>query len=256
MPPEIPLPQGTSYESTPLPHTAPRTAARLYGAVGLIVELIPECDHAGVIATSHGQLSIIAGSDPVVDQGDDWQLELNQGPGLDAVRDEHLVMSPDLADERRWTLWTPKVVTGLNVHAMMSIQLCNESTCIGALNLYSDRSMGWSQRQVAVAQALAGQLAVAVADAVEIDIRREAMTSRMVIGDAEGILMERFGLTRDRAFNHLRHVSHMTNRKLVSIAEDLVHTGRLPEFTDSGGQWTSPNLPDFPPTRASLPARW
>ena len=75
---------------------------------------------------------------------------------------------------------------------------------------------------------LADQLAVAVADGREIDHRGKAMAGRTVIGQAQGILMERFGVDADQAFAYLRRVSQDTNRKLVDLAQDLVANRCLP----------------------------
>jgi AmiR/NasT family two-component response regulator len=55
-----------------------------------------------------------------------------------------------------------------------------------------------------------------------------AITNRTVIGRAEGILMERFGLTPDQAFAVLRRVSQRRNVKLNQVAEELVRTRVTP----------------------------
>jgi AmiR/NasT family two-component response regulator len=49
-----------------------------------------------------------------------------------------------------------------------------------------------------------------------------------VIGQATGILIERFGLDPDTAFGVLRRVSQSTNTKVYAVAERLVETGWLP----------------------------
>ena len=54
------------------------------------------------------------------------------------------------------------------------------------------------------------------------------MTSRDLIGQAKGILMERFRLTAHQAFDVLSRVSQELNRKLVDVATELTETGALP----------------------------
>ena len=66
---------------------------------------------------------------------------------------------------------------------------------------------------------------MAVAAAREIDHRGIAMVSRLVIGQAEGILMERYKLTAEQAFDLLRNSSEDSNRKLILVAEEIVATG-------------------------------
>jgi AmiR/NasT family two-component response regulator len=64
-----------------------------------------------------------------------------------------------------------------------------------------------------------------VAAAREIDHRGLAMVSRLLIGQAEGILMERHKLSAEQAFDWLLHISNHSNRKLVDVARELVATG-------------------------------
>ena len=56
-----------------------------------------------------------------------------------------------------------------------------------------------------------------------------AMDNRTTIGRAEGILMERLGISADQSFDYLRRVSSTTNRKLVEVANEIASTGRLPD---------------------------
>jgi hypothetical protein len=55
-----------------------------------------------------------------------------------------------------------------------------------------------------------------------------ALDSRAVIDQAKGILMERFKLTADSAFQVLARVSMETNTKVRDVAQALVETGELP----------------------------
>jgi AmiR/NasT family two-component response regulator len=60
------------------------------------------------------------------------------------------------------------------------------------------------------------------------DNLQAALESRAVIDQAKGILMERYKLTADQAFQLLAGASMQTNTKLRTVAEDLVLTGQLP----------------------------
>jgi AmiR/NasT family two-component response regulator len=51
---------------------------------------------------------------------------------------------------------------------------------------------------------------------------------RTTTGRAEGILMERYELTADQAFQVLARVSQRTNRELVDIADEPTQTGAVP----------------------------
>lgn len=56
-----------------------------------------------------------------------------------------------------------------------------------------------------------------------------AIEHRTVIGQAEGILMERLGIDAEQAFAYLRRMSQCENRKLIAICNDIVATRRLPQ---------------------------
>ncbi|UFN46664.1 ANTAR domain-containing protein [Nocardioides okcheonensis] len=64
----------------------------------------------------------------------------------------------------------------------------------------------------------------------EIKQLQQAVESRTVIGQAEGILMERLGLDSCLAFEYLRRVSSHTNRKVIDIATEIAETRELPKY--------------------------
>lgn len=209
-------------------HGAEGAGARLQRGVELVVELIDGCDHAGVTVASRAGVWSAAATDDVVRDGDALQYELGEGPCLDTVRFEHTVISHDLITDRRWPRWASRIVAGFGVHAMMSLLLYTEQDTLGALNLYADQAEVWDADGIAIGHALADQLAVAVADAREIENRGRAMAGRTTIGQAQGILMERYGIDAERAFDYLRRISQDSNRKLFAVAEEVVRTRRLP----------------------------
>ena len=73
----------------------------------------------------------------------------------------------------------------------------------------------------------AAHAAVALAGAQQLEHVRSALVNRDVIGQAKGILMERFKMTGDQAFLALVAASQQTNRKLHVVAAELALTGVL-----------------------------
>jgi AmiR/NasT family two-component response regulator len=69
--------------------------------------------------------------------------------------------------------------------------------------------------------------AIAVAGAQKLEHAALALVNRDVIGQAKGILMERFRITAEQAFEVLAKVSQDTNRKVYVVAEDLARTGAI-----------------------------
>ena len=90
--------------------------------------------------------------------------------------------------------------------------------------MYSRKTHAFSSDDIYHGLALAAHVAVALAASE----KEEQLESRTIIGHAEGILMERFGIDAEQAFNVLRRVSQDRNVKLNLIAEELGWTRRAP----------------------------
>ena len=122
------------------------------------------------------------------------------------------------------------------MRSSLSVPLPFQGVTIGALNNYARRPGAFGEADVAVGQEVAAWVALAVGNADMIarsvdDLAgmRAAMASRAVIEQAKGILMERRKLTEDQAFTELTRASQNTNIKLRDVADQLVHTGALPQ---------------------------
>ena len=199
-------------------------------AVELAVEMIRGCDAAGVTLVRRGNaLESPAYTDEMVARGDALQLELGEGPCVDAVWEQQVVISGDLASETRWPGWAARLVAESGARSMMCVQLFTSQTTLGALNLYAKSPHAFDPESDRYeAQALAAHVAVALVAAQRIENLYTALDSRTVIGQAEGILMERFDLSPQSAFEVLRRVSSHSNEKLHAVALELVRTRRLP----------------------------
>ncbi len=200
-------------------------------AVALAVDLIHGCDAAGVSLVRRGKsVETPAYTDPRVLRGDELQYELAEGPCMDAVWEHDIVISEDLARDDRWPKWAPRVVEELGARSMLCVQLFTDAETLGGLNLYSWRPGAFSMRDDRhEGLALGAHVAVALASAQQIEHLNAAVVSRTVIGQACGILMERFDIDANRAFQVLQRVSSHTNTKLHQVASQLVETRRLPK---------------------------
>ena len=230
------------------------TAARTLGgedvehtlerAVALAVELIEGCDGAGVCLARKGEpLQTPVSTGEFVANGDALQHELQEGPCMDAAWTHEMVISTDLAVEERWPTWGPRVVAELEVRSMMCLQLFVAEESLGVLNLYSKQHNG-ALTQVEnrhEAQALAAHVAVALDAAQEIAQLHQAVLSRTVIGQAEGIIMERFDITAHTAFEVLKRASSYSNVKLYQVAEQIVSTRIMPTRTTPSTQAAQPS---------------
>lgn len=199
-------------------------------SVHLAVELIDGCDACAITVVRRGTaLYTPVSTGELPTRGDALQYELGEGPCMDAVWHAEVVISADLGHEERWPTWGRRVVADLGARSMMCIRLFADEQTLGALNMYSTRVNAFAgESDQAEGQALAAHVAVAFAAAQQIEGLNTALINRTVIGQAEGILMERFGISGDRAFQVLRRVSSHTNLKLHRVATELIETRQLP----------------------------
>ncbi|SDE56273.1 GAF domain-containing protein [Auraticoccus monumenti] len=207
-------------------------AARLQRAVEAAVDLVAGCAHAGITVVEKGSVRTAAATDHVVLAGDQLQYELGEGPCLDSIRLQRTVVADDLTSDPRWPLWAPTVHERLGVSAMLSLLLFSDEGSFGSLNLYGRYPQVFDSDDIAVANALATHVGVAVWTGRAIAHRETALITRTVIGQAEGVLMERYRLTPAASFALLQRLSQTTNRKLVDLATELVTTGQLVALTD------------------------
>lgn len=110
---------------------------------------------------------------------------------------------------------------------MLSYQLFTDGDVLGALSLYSIKPQAFDPEVVDAGYLFAAHVGVAVSQLKERKSLQSAIASRTLIGQAEGILMERYGIDGDAAFGALRRVSQNRNVKLREIAAELVETGHL-----------------------------
>lgn len=206
---------------------------RLTIGVDLATELVEGCEHASVTEATPTGFKTTAASDQKARDADQWQYELGEGPCVQTVLTQHTVLSLDLATEQRWPRWSARIVDRLGVASSLSLLLYTDQQSYGAMNFYGRRPSAFDGDALAVAHSIAAHLAVAVAASHQAEHLSLAIASRTTIGQAEGILMERFAINADQAFNYLRRVSQATHRKLVVVAEDLVTTRTLPELDQS-----------------------
>jgi GAF domain-containing protein len=206
----------------------PDTKGTLDRAVTTATEIIDGCDLAGISIVHAAGIDTASASDESLKRVDELQYVLGQGPCLDALQDHETVHSPDLLADERWPEWGAHVAEEIGAGSIVSYRLFANRHSLGALNLYSRKTHAFSSDDIYHGLALAAHVAVALAASQKEEHLERAVTSRTVIGQAEGILMERFGIDAEQAFNVLRRVSQDRNVKLNLIAEELVRTRRTP----------------------------
>jgi len=187
------------------------------------------CDYAGVaLHTAGGRPEVPAVTDPAVADIYRFQMAGGEGPLAECMRDRATVSIPVLVEESRWPEWTKKVLE-LGVRSVLDVPLWTGFGAVGVLCLYSRRPAAFGVDEEAIAHILARHAAVAVATARREESLMVAVDARKLVGQAMGILMERYDLDSDRAFEVLRRYSQDTNTKLREVAQQLIDSRRLPK---------------------------
>lgn len=191
------------------------------------VQTVPGAEHAGVsLLRGDGSIISYTPSSETVTEVDQLQSTYREGPCVTALWDEHTVVVDDLsAEAARWPRFAPDAAAH-GIASMLSFQLFSREDTLGALNLYSTERKGFTPDSQTLGSLFASHAAMALGEAQHAAHLHEALATRDVIGQAKGVLMERFGLDAAGAFAMLVRSSQQTNLKLVEVARWL--TGERP----------------------------
>jgi len=192
------------------------------------VAMVPGADEGSIsVVTGRSGVGSQAPTGDLPVQVDALQEETGQGPCLDAAFEEQTVRVIDMASEDRWPQFAPRAREA-GAGSMLSLQLYVEGDNLGALNLYSRTPRAFDDESEQVGLLFASHAAVAYASVRKEAQLAHAVASRDLIGQAKGILMERYKISPERAFLVLTRVSQNSNRKLHDIAAELARTGTVP----------------------------
>ena len=185
-------------------------------------DTIPGIIEASIsITTKDREIKTLAPTGLLVTRADHLQYELGEGPCLDAALDDPIVAVNDLAADPRWPDFGPKAAA-LGFGSQVAFQFRAEPHVRGALNLYALEPNSIDQDSIQLGSMFAGQIAVAMGWARQDQTMTEALATRNVIGQAVGIVMERYQVDSDRAFAFLVRLSQTRNTKLRTVATALV----------------------------------
>jgi hypothetical protein len=194
---------------------------------------VPGADVVSVTLRTPGGFHTPVETDALATRLDEVQYELDEGPCVEATRTAGLGMtfSADLGAGREYPRFGPAAAR-LGVGSVLAVGLFphgGDTPRMGALNVYSRKVDGLDEldRDIAfvlsahASTALSATMASTAADLESAQLR-QALSSRDVIGQAKGILMERRKISAGEAFDTLRAASQALNIKLSKVAQTLV----------------------------------
>ena len=200
--------------------------------VRVSIERVPGARWASLTVLHGRRFTTEAASDELAVAADLLQYRIGSGPCVDAVLDDSVYVTGDVAADERWPDWGRRVHEELGISSVLSqrLRLLDDSGAVAGLNIYADRVDAFSDRAVGMGLVLATQASLLVTAMLARDRATNlvrALESNREIGVAMGILMQRHQLTREQAFAVLRAASQDSNRKLVDIAAEVADTGIL-----------------------------
>jgi hypothetical protein len=188
------------------------------------VASVPGAEYAGVtLVDADGVVSSLAPTHVYPRRLDDVQREVSEGPCLSAAWNRQLIHIDDLALETRWPRYRDAALQRTPVRSIVSFQLFAEAKNMAALNLYAEQARAFDEESIELGMIFAAHTTVAWNAMRRQEQFTSALASRDLIGQAKGILMERFNINAVAAFELLRHLSQERNVKLADVAERLVN---------------------------------
>jgi GAF domain-containing protein len=187
-------------------------------------ELIPGTDTAGVLLIGKGgKFDSVAGTSDLPHLLDELQMTFNEGPCVEAALDELIVRTEDFRSEKRWPKYSAAAVE-IGVLSGLSFKLYTAERTAGALNLFAFEPNAFDAEDETTGVVLAAHAAAAILASRHGEQLESALTTRDRIGQAKGIIMERFGVDDVQAFEMLRQLSQDSNTRLIDIAQRVIDT--------------------------------
>lgn len=197
----------------------------LAAIVAAAVETVPGAAAGGVSLTQDGTVTSQAPTTETVRKLDDLQSSLNEGPCITAITappETGLIIADDLGgvDAQRWPHFAPAAVEA-GYQAILSTGLLTDRGQRAALNLYATELEVFDVQAQLIAGLFGTQAALLLYGVEEATHLTQALQTRDVIGQAKGILRERFTVSDNEAFQMLVSSSQDTNLKLIDVARWL-----------------------------------
>jgi hypothetical protein len=184
---------------------------------------IPSMEHVGVsVLDREGRAVTRATTSELVIELDTMQYSLDEGPCVDSLRGAAVISPPDIGRDQRWPRYAPPAVE-LGLKSQLAVKLSLGNGAPSVVSTCTPRGRRASTPEAPVmADLFVNHAALAVARAMEMDDLYEAMRTREVIGQAAGLLMQRYGLHPDGAIAFLVRSSANSNTEMREIARQIV----------------------------------
>jgi GAF domain-containing protein len=204
-------------------------ATALETITSLAMDTIGGSTGSGVSLLSvDGRRVTSAATDRLVEQLDDLQYGLDEGPCLTAWRDQSIVRTGALDVEQRWPAWSPRAAE-LGIRSVLSAPMIVGDRVMGAMKVYSTAADAYGERDEDVLRRFGIQAAIFVGNVQTAQVAerlsdqlKETLRTRDLIAMARGIVMARRGVGPEDAAKELMAESHRTGQPIREVAQRMV----------------------------------
>jgi AmiR/NasT family two-component response regulator len=188
---------------------------------------IPGAAYTGItlLDTQDGGVATPAASHKYAVLLDKIQKRHREGPCLHAARQGEAVVVKDIAADDRWPSYRREALARTPVRSVMSLPMFSDTRRLGALNAFAEHADAFDADSHKLATVYAALGALAFGSFVLHQQMSAAVQSRDIIGQAKGMLMERYRIDAEQAFGILRELSQNSNTSLRTVASQLVSAG-------------------------------
>ena len=188
---------------------------------------IPGAQYAGVTVTRNAKhIDTPAATHKWPILLDEIQQLHREGPCLTSAWEEKTIHVADLETDNRFPLYRRDALEKTPIRSVMAFQMFIAGETMGALNVYAEEPRAFGQTSRDIGVIFAAHSSVAWNAARRDEQFQRALASRDTIGQAKGMIMERYGVDAVQAFEVLRKLSQDSNVPLVQVATELVTTAQ------------------------------
>ncbi|MGV0040892.1 GAF and ANTAR domain-containing protein [Mycobacterium colombiense] len=184
---------------------------------------VPGAEEAGITVTSRqNEVSSPSVTHDCARLLDEFQQRHLEGPCVHAAWTRKVVVIDDLEADARWPKYQADALAHTPIRSVLSLPMFADELSMGALNFYAERPRSFSEDSRRIAAVFATLGALAWSNVVRTQQFKEALSTRDTIGQAKGILIERYDLDDQTAFNTLIKLSQSMNTPLRDIARRVI----------------------------------
>jgi len=207
-----------------------------YDVIDVLSVLCDRCvqtidvDAAGVLLSSpDGQLQYVASSSETMRVLELFQIQVDEGPSMDCYRNGLAIVNLSLSESAgRWPLFSPRALAE-GFHSVCCVPMRLRGRTIGALNLFRSNQTWLDDADLAMVQALADVATIAIlqhqstlnANTLNAQLNN-ALSSRIIIEQAKGMICEATNCDMVSAFHRLRAHARNHNVGLTELATRIV----------------------------------